>query len=278
MDILYIGWLDDKIMNMKKIRLDELIVERCLVETMSKANGVIMAGQVLVDGEIVDKKGTMVLVDSKVYIDKGMRYVSRGGLKLEKALSTWNISLDNVVCADVGISTGGFTDCMLQNGAKRVYGVDVGKGIVHWKLRQDKRVILLENTNARYLDALPEVPTLVTVDVAFISLRLLLAKIQGWLNDRGGYILALIKPQFEARRNEVGKGGVVRSTKIHREVLERILEHSIKIGLRPLGLVKSPILGAAGNLEFFLYLSNNRDEIGVNPEKLIEMAMEDKDG
>ena len=264
-------------MNMKKMRLDELILERCLVETMSKANGVIMAGQVLVNGVIVDKKGTMVLVDSKVYIDKGMRYVSRGGLKLEKALSTWNISLENTVCADVGISTGGFTDCMLQNGAKRVYGVDVGKGIVHWKLRQDKRVILLENTNARYLDVLPEVPALVTVDVAFISLRLLLDKIQGWLNDRGGYILALIKPQFEARRNEVGKGGVVRSAKIHREVLKRILDHSIKIGLRPLGLVKSPILGAAGNLEFFLYLSNQRDEIGVNPEKLIDMAMEDKD-
>ena len=277
MYILYIGWLDDKIMSMKKMRLDQLIVERRLVETMSKANGFIMAGQVLVNGEIVDKKGTMVLVDSKVYIDKGMRYVSRGGLKLEKALSTWSISVDNVVCADVGISTGGFTDCMLQNGAKRVYGVDVGKGIVHWKLRQDKRVILLESTNARYLDALPEVPALVTVDVAFISLRLLLAKVRGWLNDRGGYILALIKPQFEARRNEVGKGGVVRSAKIHREVLERILEHSIKIGLRPLGLVKSPILGAAGNLEFFLYLSNNRDEIGVNPEKLIDMAMEDKD-
>ena len=277
MYILYIGWLDDKIMSMKKMRLDQLIVERRLVETMSKANGFIMAGQVLVNGEIVDKKGTMVLVDSKVYIDKGMRYVSRGGLKLEKALSTWSISVDNVVCADVGISTGGFTDCMLQNGAKRVYGVDVGKGIVHWKLRQDKRVILLENTNARYLDVLPEVPALVTVDVAFISLRLLLAKVRGWLNDRGGYILALIKPQFEARRNEVGKGGVVRSAKIHREVLERILEHSIKIGLRPLGLVKSPILGASGNLEFFLYLSNNRDEIGVNPEKLIDMAMEDKD-
>ena len=277
MYILYIGWLDDKIMSMKKMRLDQLIVERRLVETMSKANGFIMAGQVLVNGEIVDKKGTMVLVDSKVYIDKGMRYVSRGGLKLEKALSTWSISVDNVVCADVGISTGGFTDCMLQNGAKRVYGVDVGKGIVHWKLRQDKRAILLESTNARYLDALPEVPALVTVDVAFISLRLLLAKVRGWLNDRGGYILALIKPQFEARRNEVGKGGVVRSAKIHREVLERILEHSIKIGLRPLGLVKSPILGAAGNLEFFLYLSNNRDEIGVNPEKLIDMAMEDKD-
>ena len=262
---------------MKKMRLDQLIMERRLFETMSKTNGVIMAGQVLVDGEIIDKKGAMVSADSKIQIDEGMRYVSRGGLKLEKALTTWNISLDYRVCADVGISTGGFTDCMLQNGAKRVYGVDVGKGIVHWKLRQDKRVILLESTNARYLDALPEVPTLVTMDVAFISLRLVLAKAQGWLNDSGGYILALIKPQFEARRNEVGKGGVVRSSKVHREVLERILEHSITIGLRPLGLIKSPILGAAGNLEFFLYLSNNRHEIGMGSEELVRMAMEDKD-
>jgi 23S rRNA (cytidine1920-2'-O)/16S rRNA (cytidine1409-2'-O)-methyltransferase len=264
-------------MNMKKMRLDQLIMERRLFETMSKTNGVIMAGQVLVDGEIVDKKGSMVSVDSKILIDKGMRYVSRGGLKLEKALTTWNISLDYLVCADVGISTGGFTDCMLQNGARRVYGVDVGKGVVHWKLRQDKRVILLENTNARYLDALPEVPTLITMDVAFISLRLLLAKVQGWLNDGGGYILALIKPQFEARRNEVGRGGVVRSGKIHREVLERILEHSIMIGLRPLGLIKSPILGAAGNLEFFVYLSSNNDEIGVGSDELVSMVMEDKD-
>ncbi|MFL2651540.1 MAG: TlyA family RNA methyltransferase [Anaerolineales bacterium] len=263
---------------MTKIRLDLLIMQQRLVETRSKARGVIMAGQVMVDDSMIDKAGTMVSVDSKIEISKGRRYVSRGGIKLEAGLAAWELSVNNTLCADVGISTGGFTDCLLQHGASKVYGVDVGKGVVHWKLRQDERVILLEKTNARYLAKLPEEPSIVVVDVSFISLRLLLGMVKGWLNQEGGYILALIKPQFEAGREEVGKGGVVRSGKVHRQVLKRILDFSIEIGLKPLGLIRSPLVGAAGNVEFLAYLSNKRDDIGVDSEKLIEMIMDNTDG
>lgn len=263
---------------MTKMRLDLLIMQQRLVESISKARGVIMAGQVMVDGSMVDKSGTMVSADSKIEIAKGRRYVSRGGIKLESGLAVWGLSVNNTVCADVGISTGGFTDCLLQHGASKVYGVDVGKGVVHWKLRQDERVILLENTNARYLAKLPEEPSFVVIDVSFISLRLLLGMAKGWLNQEGGYILALIKPQFEAERKDVGKGGVVRSGKVHRQVLKRILGHSIDIGLKPLGLIKSPLVGAAGNVEFLAYLSNRSDDIGVGSEKLIGITMDNTDG
>ena len=263
---------------MTKMRLDLLIMKRRLVESGSKAKGVIMAGQVIVDGSMIDKAGTMVPVDSKIEINIRMRYVSRGGIKLEAGLATWGLSVSNTLCADVGISTGGFTDCLLQHGATRVYGIDVGKGVVHWKLRQDDRVILLENTNARYLDKLPEEPSIVVIDVSFISLRLLLDKVERWLNHEGGYILALIKPQFEAERKDVGKGGVVRSEEIHRQVLKRILDYSIGIGLKPLGLIKSPLVGAAGNVEFLAYLSNRSDEIGIDSDKLIGITMDDTDG
>jgi len=252
-------------------------MQQRLVESRSKAKGVIMAGQVMVDGAMIDKAGTMVPVDSKIEITKPMRYVSRGGFKLEAGLAAWGLSVNNTLCADVGISTGGFTDCLLQHGASKVYGVDVGKGVVHWKLRQDERVFLLEKTNARYLVKLPEEPSIVVVDASFISLRLLLGVVKGWLNQEGGYILALIKPQFEAGRQDVGKGGVVRSQKVHRQVLKRILDYSVGIGLKPLGLIKSPLVGAAGNVEFLTYLSNQRDDIAVDSEKLIGMIMDNND-
>ena len=252
-------------------------MQQRLVESRSKAKGVIMAGQVMVDGAMIDKAGTMVPVDSKIEITKPMRYVSRGGFKLEAGLAAWGLSVNNTLCADVGISTGGFTDCLLQHGASKVYGVDVGKGVVHWKLRQDERVFLLEKTNARYLVKLPEEPSIVVVDASFISLRLLLGVVKGWLNQEGGYILALIKPQFEAGRQDVGKGGVVRSHKVHRQVLKRILDYSVGIGLKPLGLIKSPLVGAAGNVEFLTYLSNQRDDIAVDSEKLIGMIMDNND-
>ncbi len=251
-------------------------MSRCLVESRSKAKGLIMAGQVFVDGAMVDKAGTMLEQNCKIEIKKGMQYVSRGGIKLEAALEAWSLSMKRMVCADVGISTGGFTDCMLQHGASRVYGIDVGKGIVHWKLRKDERVILLENTNARYLTRLPEEPNFVTIDVSFISLRLVLDKVQGWLNE-SGRILALIKPQFEAGKKDVGKGGVVRSAKVHREVIERILEHSIALGLKPLGLIKSPLIGPAGNKEFMTYLSNKTDIDAVETGKLIDNVMDEID-
>ena len=165
------------------MRLDLLIMQQRLVESRSKAKGVIMAGQVMVEGAMIDKAGTMVPVDSKIEITKPMRYVSRGGFKLEAGLAAWGLSVNNTLCADVGISTGGFTDCLLQHGASKVYGVDVGKGVVHWKLRQDERVFLLEKTNARYLVKLPEEPSIVVVDASFISLRLLLGVVKGWLNQ-----------------------------------------------------------------------------------------------
>jgi len=196
----------------------------------------------------------MVSADSKIEISAGRRYVSRGGIKLEAGLAAWEMSVNNTLCADVG------------------------KGVVHWKLRQDERVILLEKTNARYLAKLPEEPSVVVIDVSFISLRLLLGMVKGWLNQEGGYILALIKPQFEAGREDVGKGGVVRSGKVHRQVLKRILDYSIEIGLKPLGLIRSPLEGAAGNVEFLAYLSNKRDDIGVDSEKLIGMTMDNTDG
>ena len=263
---------------MSKMRLDLLMLERCLVESRSKARGVIMAGQVIVDNKMIDKAGTMISVDSEIRIEEGLRYVSRGGLKLEAGLAAWNVSVKDVVCADVGISTGGFTDCLLQHGASRVYGIDVGKGVVHWKLRQDNRVVLMESTNARYLECLPEKPGVVVIDVSFISLRLLLDMARMWLDDERGYVLALIKPQFEAGRKDVGKGGVVRSEKVHRKVATEVLDYASNIGLKPLGLIKSPIFGAAGNLELLAYLSNIRKEGGIEACKLVDMAMDERNG
>ena len=273
--LLYRECLDDKISYMNKMRLDSLMLERCLVESMSKARGIIMAGQVMGNNKMVDKAGTMISVDSEICIEKGQRYVSRGGLKLEAGLAAWNVSVKGLVCADVGISTGGFTDCLLQHGSSRVYGIDVGKGIVHWKLRQDDRVVLMESTNARYLECLPEKPDVIVIDASFISLKLLLSVVRVWLNEERGYILALIKPQFEAERKEVGKGGVVRSGKVHRKVAKDVLKHALNLGLKPLGLIKSPIFGAAGNLEFLTYLSNNENVVGVDPEKLVDIAMDE---
>jgi len=158
-----------------------------------------------------------------------------------------------------------------------VYGVDVGKGVVHWKLRQDERVCLLESTNARYLAKLPEEPSIVTIDVSFISIRLVIDMVRKWLKNEGGYILALIKPQFEAGIKDVGKGGVVRSGKVHRRVVNSVLDYSIGIGLRPLGLIKSPLLGPAGNKEFMAYLSNISTEVSVDPQWLIDSVMEGTD-
>ena len=262
---------------MTKMRLDLVMLRRRLVESRSKAKGLIMAAQVFVDGTMIDKAGTMVLENCKIEIKHGSRYVSRGGIKLEAALKEWRVSVHNQVCADVGISTGGFTDCMLQHGASRVYGIDVGKGVVHWKLRQDERVRLLESTNARYLAKLPEEPSVVTIDVSFISIRLVIDKVREWLKDEGGYILALIKPQFEAGIKDVGKGGVVRSGKVHRRGVSSVLDYSIGIGLRPLGLIKRPLLGPAGNKEFLAYLSNISTEVSVEPQRLIDSIMEGTD-
>lgn len=239
----------------KKIRLDVLLVQRALQESRQKAQATIMSGQVFVDGQRVDKPGAPVAEDAAIEVRGGLRYVSRGGLKLEKAMALWPIHLDGAVCMDIGASTGGFTDCMLQNGASKVYAVDVGYGQLAWKLRSDPRVVCLERTNARYLshEQIPEEPDFSSVDVSFISLKLILPAISGVLRDEG-QVVCLIKPQFEAGKEKVGKKGVVRDPAVHREVLEHFLQHAKESGFTVLDLTYSPIRGPEGNIEYLGFL------------------------
>lgn len=241
---------------MAKQRLDVVMAERGLAESRQKAQAVIMAGQVYVDGRKVEKAGTPVSPEASIEVrGKTLPYVSRGGLKLEKAVGLWPIRLEGAVCMDVGASTGGFTDCMLQNGAAKVYAVDVGYGQLAWKLRSDSRVVCLERTNARYLThgQVPEEPDFASIDVSFISLRLILPAVAGLLRQDGEAV-ALIKPQFEAGREKVGKNGVVRDPAVHEEVLARFLEHAAESGLSVSDLSYSPIRGPEGNIEYLGYL------------------------
>lgn len=240
----------------RKTRLDVFLVEQGLQESRQKAQAVIMSGAVFVNGQRVDKPGTPVAADAAVEVrGNPLPYVSRGGLKLEKAMSVWPIALTGKVCMDIGASTGGFTDCMLQNGAVKVYAVDVGYGQLAWKLRSDERVVCLERTNARYLthEQISEEPDFSSIDVSFISLKLILPAVAGVLRD-GGQVVALIKPQFEAGREKVGKNGVVRDPAVHREVLEHFLTHARESGFRILGLSFSPIRGPEGNIEYLGWL------------------------
>ena len=213
---------------MAKTRLDVLLVERGLQESRQKAQATIMSGLVFVNGQRVDKPGTPVAAEATVEVrGSALRYVSRGGLKLEKAMALWPIDLTEAVCMDVGASTGGFTDCMLQNGASKVYAVDVGYGQLAWKLRSDPQVVCLERTNARYLshELIPEAPDFASIDVSFISLKLILPAVASVLRE-GGHVVCLIKPQFEAGKDKVGKKGVVREASIHLEVLEHFLDYA----------------------------------------------------
>ena len=245
-------------MSVKKTRLDVLLVERGLQESRQKAQAAIMSGEVFVAGARVDKPGTAVPEDAEIEVRGGLAYVSRGGLKLEKAMSAFPIDLTGAVCADIGASTGGFTDCMLQKGAARVYAVDVGYGQLAWKLRSDPRVVCLERTNARYLTAeqIPEMLDFASIDVSFISLKLIFPALRELLKD-GGHIACLIKPQFEAGREKVGKKGVVRDPAVHREVLEHFLEHAKENHLSVLGITYSPIRGPEGNIEYLGYLEKS---------------------
>ncbi|HLF02703.1 MAG TPA: TlyA family RNA methyltransferase [Anaerolineales bacterium] len=233
----------------KKERLDILIYTRGLAESREKARRLIMAGEVMVAGQLVDKPGTLVPVGAAIDLKVGPRFVSRGGEKLLAALAEFKLQPVGWLCADVGASTGGFTDCLLQHGAAKVYAIDVGVGILDWKLRNDPRVVVMENTNARYVESLPEPVRLVTIDAAFISLKLLLPVVTKWLTP-DGEIVALIKPQFEAGKDRVGKKGVVRDPEVHREVLMEVLRFAESIGLIARGLIRSPLLGPAGNVEF----------------------------
>lgn len=240
---------------MGKVRVDLLLVERGLVSSRSRAQRLIMAGQVRVEGQVVAKPSITVPPDSRLTIEQPDRYVSRGGEKLAAALAHFPVHVEGKVCADLGASTGGFTDCLLQHGATRVYAIDVGKGILDWNLRNHPDVIVLEATNARYLDRLPEDITLATVDASFISLKLLLPVVQGWLSPAGGEVIVLVKPQFEAGRAAAAKGaGVIRDPVIHRQVLKSVAEHAVGLGYRVAGFLRSPLRGPKGNIEFLAYL------------------------
>ena len=242
-----------------KERLDVMMVNRGLAPSREKAKAVIMSGIVYVDGQKEDKAGSTF--DEKVEIEvKGntLPYVSRGGLKLDKAVSHFGLVLEGKVCMDVGSSTGGFTDCMLQNGAVKVYAVDVGHGQLDWKLRQDNRVVCMEKTNIRYVvpEDIDESPSFVSIDVSFISLTKVLEPVKN-LMTQDGEIVCLIKPQFEAGREKVGKKGVVRYKQVHKEVISMVQENALSNGLVPLALDFSPIKGPEGNIEYLLYLSKD---------------------
>lgn len=246
---------------MKK-RLDVLLAERGLAESRQKAQALIMAGEVYVAGQKVDKAGAPTAEDAPIEVrGGGLKYVSRGGYKLEKAMETWPIALEGRICADIGASTGGFTDCMLQNGAGKVYAVDVGYGQFAWKLRQDPRVVCLERTNARHLTAeqVPDPLDFFSVDVSFISLSLILPPLRALMAPAGEGV-CLVKPQFEAGREKVGKKGVVRDKKVHLEVLENFLKHADDAGFSVKGLTWSPIRGPEGNIEYLGWLSAGEGE------------------
>ena len=236
-----------------KERLDVLLVERGLVETRARARAYIMAGEVTVDGARVDKAGTQISRSAQIDLIAPMPYASRGGYKLAGALDQFGLDVTGQVAADVGACTGGFTDVLLQRGAAHVYAIDVGQGQLVWKLRQDERVVVMERTNARYLDALPESVNLAVIDVSFISLKLILPAVRKWLAAEG-QVIALIKPQFEAGPESVGKGGIVRDAAVHRAVLENVLGWVGDQGWRVGGLIQSPIQGTDGNVEFLVWL------------------------
>ena len=229
------------------------MVERGLVESRAKAQALLMAGEVVVEGKTITKSGTLISEEAEVTILEPPPYVSRGGIKLAHALDRFQLDVSGRVVADIGASTGGFTDCLLQRGASRVYAVDVGYGQLDYRLRQDSRVVVMERTNARYPIPLPEKVDLATVDLSFISVTKVIPSVTELLKD-DGYLLVLIKPQFEAKRGEVGKGGVIKEPLLHATVLGRFIAWVVTNNLRLKRLVASPILGSSGNKEFFVLL------------------------
>lgn len=246
---------------MKKERIDSLLFNRGLFPSRERARAAIMAGRVLVNMQKIDKAGSMVDPSAEIrLIGDNLPYVSRGGLKLKKAIDTFNIDFQDKIVADIGASTGGFTDCALQHGAKKVYAVDVGYGQLAWSLRTDARVTNLERTNVRYLEAglIADKINIATIDVAFISLDKILNKVKELLAPEG-YVVALIKPQFEAGREHVGKKGVVRDPNIHRDVINKIVDLAQGLQLKVLGLGFSPIKGPEGNIEYLLFLTNSEN-------------------
>ncbi len=254
---------------MSKERLDVLLARRGLADSRSKAQALIMAGKVRVNGQVVTKAGVPTPPDAELSVEADLPYVSRGGLKLAAALDASALNPAGLICADVGASTGGFTDVLLQRDAARVYAIDVGYGQLAWKLRRDSRVVVMERTNARHLETLPDPIALAVIDASFISLRLLLPAVVKWLADPA-QVVALVKPQFEAGKGQVGKGGVVKERQVHLEVLQNSVAHAQQARLAVLGVITSPLTGPAGNHEFLLHLGHN---IAPSPEFNAETAI-----
>ena len=270
---------------MHKTRLDLLLVEHGLAESRTKAQALVMAGQVRVDGQVEIKPSAQIAPAAHLDLETGPRFVSRGGDKLEAALTTFPVDVTGRVCADVGSSTGGFADCLLQHGAAKVYAIDVGKGSLHWKLRNDPRVVVMEETNARFVEKLPEPVSLVTIDASFISLKILLPVVKGWFllpsgsphfeemgGETEGGVIALVKPQFEAGRKETARNkGVIRDPAVHKSVLTDVLSFAQGQGFAVRGLARSPVLGPKGNVEFLAWLRMGKP--GLEIGNLIEAQM-----
>lgn len=255
-----------------KQRLDLLMMERNMAPSREKAKALIMAGVVFVDGQREDKAGTMIPDTAEIIVkDNSLKYVSRGGLKLEKSINEFNVDVNGKICMDVGSSTGGFTDCMLQNGAVKVYAIDVGRGQLDWKLRNDERVVSMEKTNIRYVlpEHLDDVPEFSSIDVSFISLSKVLPVVHTLLSE-DGKVVALVKPQFEAGREQVGKKGIVREPKIHLEVIHKVIGFAIENGFYVMNLTFSPVRGMEGNIEYLIYLRKVMDGEELSIEEVLE--------
>lgn len=265
---------------MEKVRLDVFLTSKNLVESREKAKALIMAGQVFIDNQKADKAGMMIDPECKTVEIRGeqLKYVSRGGLKLEKAMQKFPISLQNKVCMDIGASTGGFTDCMLQNGARKVFAVDVGYGQFAWKLRNDERVVNMERTNIRYVtrDQIGQTLDFASIDVSFISLKLVLP-VAGELLSENGELVALIKPQFEAGREQVGKKGVVRDGRVHEQVIKNVMEYAAASGFYVSGLEYSPVRGPEGNIEYLVWLTKTDNGFMADDEFITELVNKSHD-
>ncbi|SHI69811.1 23S rRNA (cytidine1920-2'-O)/16S rRNA (cytidine1409-2'-O)-methyltransferase [Dethiosulfatibacter aminovorans DSM 17477] len=258
----------------KKIRIDVLLTEKKYFDSREKAKRALMAGNVLVNNVIVDKAGAMVEVDAEIRVKERDKYVSRGGFKLEKSIAEFGLVLDDKICMDIGSSTGGFTDCMLQNGASKVYSVDVGYGQLDWKLRSDDRVVVMERCNFRNLDTdtIEESIDFFSVDVSFISLKHIFPNIRKLSND-DSQIVTLVKPQFEAGREKVGKHGVVRDSNVHIEVIQKVVNYARENGLFCKSVTFSPIKGAKGNIEYLALFTTRDDNIEIDAEKIVNFAL-----
>lgn len=256
-----------------KERADLLLVQKGFFTSREKAKASIMAGEVFADGKKINKAGDIISIYSSLEIKgKSNPYVSRGGLKLEKAIKYFNIDVKDKIAMDVGASTGGFTDCLLKNGAKKVYAIDVGYGQLDWSLRNDERVINMERTNIRHLDDLPDIVDIITIDVSFISLAIVIPSVKKFLKN-GGELVSLIKPQFEAGREKVGKNGVVRDKSVHIEVINKIIDVLKDLSFSVRGITFSPIKGPEGNIEYLIYAKNEKDvDSDLDVEGLVELS------